>query len=153
MGRHRKKHLGEPKVNKGRERVWWNGAWHDLGEAGSPAAKAQYKRLVALWAADPRAATPAPNRDYLVAELCTDYLASADSPQSGQPRDRVIRAAGLLLERYPETLVDDFGSADLEEWQAWLCQIPGGRNGRPSTFTLKCRWKCSSVISSIGANS
>jgi len=54
MGRPR---VFPPKVhqNQGADRVCWGSKWHHLGPSGSPAAKAEYGRLLALWAVDPNA--------------------------------------------------------------------------------------------------
>lgn len=118
----------KPAANKGRERVWWQGAWHDLGPAGSDAARAKYGRLLALWAVDPGARDRRAD-DYLVSELCADYRASAACPGERRQLERVVRAVGLLLDHHLATPVAEFGGADLEAWQGHLCRLadPAGR--------------------------
>jgi integrase len=135
VARPKKKHLGEPKIHNGRERVWWDGEWHDLGPEGSTEAKAKLARLTVLWAKDPTAPLR-PKADYLVDELCRDYLASDDSPAEGQQRERVALAATLLTERYTGVPVADFGPADLEAWQAWLCETPSSKYPDRARFNI-----------------
>lgn len=140
MARPKKRHLGTPSVSKGRERVWWKGHWHDLGLAGSDAARSEYARLAALWASDPSAANLRPD-EMLVAVLCADFMASPDAPSEGEPRMRFSRAIGRLLRLHLETPVDDFGPIELRAWQKWLCDQPDKTGGR--------RWNRTSVASMI----
>ncbi len=135
MGRPKKSHLGKPTVVGGRERVWWNGKWHILGPAGSAEARAEYGRLAALWAIDPTAAALSPD-DYLVSELCADYLESPDSPQEGLQRERAVLAVDLLLELYTATAVADFGPKDLRAWQTWLCGLPSLKKSGEKRFSV-----------------
>ncbi|HEX4606901.1 MAG TPA: hypothetical protein VH092_01725 [Urbifossiella sp.] len=135
MGRPKKKHPGAPSVHRGRERIWWAGEWHDLGPEGTAEARAKYARLASQWAADP--AAPAYRADEsLVSELCSDYLASTDSPQAGLQRKRAVLAAQLLLEQHVATAVADFGPNDLRAWQVWLCQLPGLRDPDRQRFNV-----------------
>lgn len=135
MARPRKTHLGQPSVNQGRERVWWAGKWHDLGPAGSAEARAEYGRLASLWAVDPTAAPLDPD-DYLVSELCADYLASADAPAGGLQRERAVLAVDLLLEQHAATTATAFGPADLRAWQTWLCRLPDARDPTRTRFAV-----------------
>lgn len=137
-----------PKTHKGRDRVWWNGRWWDLGKSGSPAAKAEFGRLVSLWAVDPTAAARRAD-DYLVAELCRDYLASDAAPTEDRQRGRAVRAVSLLLDLHLATAVADFGAAEYEAWQAALCRMTGD-DGEPLfnrtyighlTAVIKAAWK------------
>jgi integrase len=124
MGRPRTPFPPQPKTDEaGKVRVWWNGRWWHLGTADDAKSwSAEYARLCALWAIDPHA-LPSHSGEYLVAELCRDYLASADSPRPGLGRDRVKLAIKLLLEVHRETTVDEFGPRALRSWQAWLCKL------------------------------
>ncbi|HYH67967.1 MAG TPA: tyrosine-type recombinase/integrase [Urbifossiella sp.] len=135
MGRKPKSHPGKPSVHKGQERVWWRGRYYDLGPEGSARARAEYARLVALWAADPNA--PAFRADdALVGELCADYLESKDSPREGLQRDRAVLAVELLLEHHVATPVADFGPVLLRAWQDHLCQLPDPRNPGRQRFAV-----------------
>ena len=94
-------------------RVWWAGRWHHLGRADEPVKwKAELNRLLAVWAIDPGAASGKP-ADYLVSELCSEYLESRDSPAPGRERERAVDAVELLLDLFPETAVAEFGPLDL----------------------------------------
>src|SRR5579883_2586107 len=83
-------------THKGRERTWWAGKYHDLGLAGSKEAKAEYARLLATWVVDPTAPVRRAD-DYLVPELCRDYLASDAAPAEQRQRERAGRAVELLV--------------------------------------------------------
>jgi len=108
-------------------RVWWLGRWWHLGPAEEEKTwKAEYARLCALWAVDPHA-LPCHAREYLVSELCRDYLLSADSPRPGLGRDRAKLAIQLLLELHTETPVSSFGPVMLRSWQSWLCSLKSER--------------------------
>jgi integrase len=119
-----------PSVTRTRnqDRVWWNGRYYYLGSAGSAESRAEYTRLVAVWAADPNA-VPGRAAGPLVAELCRDYLAS-DACPVGEPADRCRRAIGLLLDHHARSDVDEFRAPDLEAWQSWLCRQADAA-GRP----------------------
>jgi integrase len=120
MGRPR---IFPPKVhqNQGQDRVYWNGKWHYLGASGSAEAKAEYGRLLALWAVDPNA-VPMRSDEYLVSELCADFIESDQAPRDKRQRDIAIRAVELLLEHHLRTPVSDFGPLALSSWQSWLCR-------------------------------
>lgn len=136
MGRPKKTHLGKPSVHRGRERVWWGGRWHDLGPEGSAEARAEYGRLAALWAVSPGAPALDPD-DYLVSELCADYLASEDSPPPDSlHRSRVVLAVKLLLEHHAATPAGEFGPNDLRAWQTWMCGLMGKRKPEEKRFAI-----------------
>jgi integrase len=119
-----------PSVTRTRnqDRVWWNGRYYYLGSAGSAESRAEYTRLVAVWAADPNA-VPGRAAGPLVAELCRDYLAS-DACPVGEPADRCRRAVELLLGHHARTDADEFRAPDLDAWQSWLCR-QADETGRP----------------------
>lgn len=118
MGR---KRVFPPNVHpsKGRDRVYWYGRWYDLGPSGSPKARAEFGRLVNLWAVDPTA-VPLDPEDYLLSELCADYLESGEVPDSR--RVQVGRAFDLLQETHLATPAVEFDAPALKAWQSALCR-------------------------------
>ncbi len=113
-------------THKGQDRVYWHGAWHYLGVSGSPAAAAEYRRLLAVWAADPLAAPRAAG--LTIAELGRDYLASDAVP--GPRAYQTGRALDLLNTHHAATPAAEFGPAALAAWQKWLCGLTDSRGRR-----------------------
>src|SRR5207237_78962 len=72
--------------------------------------------------------------DYLVSELCRDYLAS-DVPAPGTRR-LTVRVVGSLLEHHLVTPVAEFSPVALAAWQAWLCGQEAGGRKRYSRSTV-----------------
>ena len=125
MGRPKKAFPPQPAEHEGKKRVWWNGRWHHLGAADDPARwKAEYARLLQLWAHGPTAVPHRPD-DYLVATLCRDYLAADVCPPSR--RYDMGRAVEMLLEAHLETAVAEFDAPALAAFQATLCRAVDDR--------------------------
>lgn len=134
MGR---KRVWPPRVgkNRGRDRVWWNGRWHDLGPSGSDKSKTEYSRLLAVWSIDPTA-IPRRSDDILALELCRQYLASTASPKDGRQRTALKQAIRLLAEQHQSTTVTDFDPPALAAWQEWLCKIPDPKDPKRTRYNV-----------------
>jgi integrase len=97
--------------------VKYAGRWFTLGPVGSDKATKEYARLVTLWKGDPYA-VPISKGEYLVAELCLDFLRSGSfAPNT---KDRYRRALIMLCERNGHLTAESFGPVALATWQREL---------------------------------
>lgn len=103
--------------NKGRDRTYFGGRWHDLGPAGSDEARRKFGRLMALWSVDPTAVERDADAE-IVAELLADYC---DSPGL-KNLDRARRACAIFGELYGPMAVAEFNGGHLYAFQHWLCE-------------------------------
>lgn len=125
-----------------RRRHYHLGAWSvppGNGSEGvlSPAASVRFGKLLGMWAEDP-SAVPNPTGTTIVAELCADYLESADAPTEKRAKARVAIAVGLLLDQYGRDPVEGFGPKSLREWQGWLARLedePGHKRFNRTTVS------------------
>lgn len=106
-------------VHKGGEQLKWGGKTYYLGPAGSEKAKQRYLQLLQIWQSDPFAVPVTPT-DFLVSELCREYLVAA--PMAPGEKDKHRRGIELLLELHSETPVERFGPQALAGWRDWLAE-------------------------------
>lgn len=116
MGRHRS-FPPTPRVHQGKVRVWWNGRYWHLGRADEADWKAEYVRVCDVWLTDPNAVPHAPD-DYLLSELCRDYIVSDAVPAHRKPQVRWV--VKLLLASHADQTVAEFGPRALGAWQSAL---------------------------------
>lgn len=90
-----------------------------LGRHGTPASRAEYKRLVAEWLGNGRQ-IPVPSSDLTVAELCSRFMRHAETyyrKPGGTPTSEICTfrsAIRVLTHIYSETPVSDFGPRALK---------------------------------------
>ena len=121
-----------------RNRDWPFGPWDAKGDAPSPAALEAFQIQLAKWAIDP--AAPAAGGDGLtVGTVLADWLESADRPPAGRALELAHEAVLWVCQLYPSLPAAEFGAAELEVWQDWMCD----QTGRVS----KRKFKKSTILS------
>lgn len=111
------------------DRKWRFGPWDKEADAPTAESMEQFRAQVAIWQTDPTSGLRAD--DYLVSEMCADWMQSSASPRAGTRAIELARESMLwLVKLYSATPALEFGSVEFRAWQDWMCQQVGGKSGK-----------------------
>jgi integrase len=112
-----------------RNRDWPFGPWDAKANAPSPAAVDAFRIQLARWAIDPEAGAAADD-GLTVGTVLADWLESDDSPLPGRALELAREAVLWVCRLHPSTPAAEFGAAELEAWQDWMCDQVGAKSKR-----------------------